>query len=89
VQRIRIVVRALTSGAWTVIGGPVDTGYYPAIAIDANGMPNVVYRSGSGYGYVRAWSGSSWTQVGSALAPSGERFSVVDRRGARQGDEFW
>jgi hypothetical protein len=68
--------------AWVVLGGPLSVGdpttssaFQPAVAIDGDGRPVVVWREGGAIGirvYAKRWTGSAWEAMGGSIS---ERWS--------------
>lgn len=70
-----ILVGRWTGSGWQRLGGPLDVtlyqgAYNPSLALEANGNPVVAWREYDGSSdkvYVKAWTGKTWKQLGSAL----------------------
>ena len=72
------VMKSVSGGAWTAVGGvgsSPGTTNYPSIALDATGTPYVAYEDGAttpaNKASVVKWTGTSWTNVGSAGLSTG------------------
>jgi len=80
-----IFVRRWDGNQWVEVGSgsasgggisntPYGDSYYPAIAIDPNGTPYVVWQEtqiDDAHIYIRRWNGSAWVEIGPESASNG------------------